>query len=232
MKLSILLLLAAGLFFPSLPASAASSRAPRATFDSPEDEADTQGYDAIVSELSREADRPVHMHAHVRQTPDPLDTVWFHFGVGGSTMTESLSFDDGSQYYLGLKGLQVSGGIDLFSANWMAEGTLRNFGQGSDQPTQISLQEFELKIIFHDRLTRQVGFHLGGGVSARYLSVERPGKAALDYTTPTSLATGGIDIFISDRFSVGFEATARDALVAETIDHNSLDATLRMDLQL
>jgi len=229
MKFPFALLLGASLLFHCLPAPA---DALRAAYGSPEDEGETQGYDSIVNELNREAERPVHVRARVHPANDPLDTVWFHFGVGGSTMTETLSLDDGSQYYLGLKGLQISGGIDLFSQNWMAEGTLRNFGQGSEQPTQLSLQEFELKIIYRDRLTRQLGFHVGGGLSARYLSIERPGKGALNYTTPTSLATGGFDVFISDRLSVGLEASARDSLVAETIDHNSIDATLRLDLQL
>lgn len=233
MKFPFVLLVGAGILFQCLPASAASSPGShRTAADSLDDDGETQGYDSIVNELNREAERPMHMHAHVRQTPDPFDMIWFHFGVGGATMTETLSLDDGSQYYLGLKGLQISGGIDLFSPNWMAEGTLRNFGQGADQPTQVSLQEFELKIIFHDHLTRQLGFHFGGGLSARYLTIEKQQKGSIDYTTPTSLASGGIDFFISDRLSVGLEATARDALVAETIDRNSLDATLRVDLQL
>jgi hypothetical protein len=215
--------------------------APTLAASSYEDEDEVFGYDAIVNELNREVDHPARLRAKaVHAANDPLENVMFHFGVGGTTMMESLNFADGSQMFVGLKGMQFTAGIDLFSPYWMAEGSLRNFGQGADQPTHVSVQEFELKMVFHERFYKQFAFHVGGGLSARYLSIENQSTNSQnkgqtnssDYTTPTSVASGGFSYFFTDRFSVGFEAAARTALISETLDRNSYDATLRLDLQL
>jgi hypothetical protein len=212
------------------------------------DEGNFEGYDSIVSGLSREVERPATLRArqNARSNDDGLSQVWFHGGVGATMMMQTLDFDDGSKMYLTMKGIQLAGGIDLFSRQWRAEGTLRNFGETTEQATRVSVQEFELKILFHDRLSSQLGFHAGAGLSARYISLHRPylGSPVVggppnnnannngDYTTPTSIATGGLDFFLNDRITIGFELAARDALVSETIDQNSFDTTLRIDLQL
>ncbi len=44
-----------------------------------------------------------------------------------------------------------------------------------------------------------------------------------------SIATGGLEMYLGDRFSVGLDLNGRFAMVGETLDKNSFDATLRMD---
>ncbi len=207
------------------------------------DDAYFEGYDSIIHDLNREVERPIlRARQNARSGDDGLSQVWFHGGVGATMMMQTLDFDDGSKMYLTMKGIQVAGGIDLFSRQWRAEGTLRNFGETTEQATHVSVQEFELKILFHDRLPGQLGFHAGAGLSARYMSIHRPFAVSPvaggphsnngDYTTPTSLASGGLDFFLSDRLTIGLELAARDAVVSETIDQSSFDTTLRIDLQL
>ena len=195
---------------------------------------EVMGYDSIVNQLNRESERSSvsRAKATAASAPDALDSIWFHGGVGISTFMESVTFDDGSSIFIGQKGISVSGGIDLFSSNWIAEGTMRNFGETEDSPIHVALKEFDLKVIYHDTLARHLGFHAGGGLSARYMTIRRPGEATLDYTTPSSVITGGIDYFLGDRVTVGLEAAARNSMISETIDRASYDATLRVDLQL
>jgi hypothetical protein len=205
-----------------------------AVFAASGDDPDMQGYDAIVNQLNRENERSSVIHAKQTAvaTPDALDAIWFHGGVGISTFMEDLNFADGSSLFIGQKGVTVSGGIDLFSNNWLAEVTMRNFGETEDSATHVALKEFDLKVVYHDKLPRNLGFHIGGGLSGRYMSIRRPGETTLDYTTPSSVLTGGIEYFFADRLSVGLEGGARTSLISDTIDRASYDATLRVDLQL
>lgn len=196
------------------------------------DESSVMGYDSIVDQLNREADRPASKAKYSSQDSDALDTIWFHAGVGLSMLMQPLTFDDGNNVFLDQRGVQISGGIDLFSPNWMAEGTMRNFGESETSRTRVSLKEFELKILFHKTFAPRLGFHAGGGLSARYMTVRRPQTGSNDYVTPTSIAVLGLDYFITDRLSVGIEAAGRSAMVSDTVDRGSYDATIRMDVQL
>lgn len=198
------------------------------------EESDLLGYDSIVNQLNRESDRSTVSRARLSaaSAPDALDSIWFHGGVGISTYMETLNLENGSSLFIGQKGISVSGGIDLFSPNWIAEGTIRNFGETEDSPTHVGLKEFDLKVFFHDQFSRRIGFHVGGGLSARYMTIRRTGQSILEYTTPTSIAAVGLDYFFSDRISVGIEGAARNSMITETIDRDSYDATLRVDLQL
>ena len=197
-----------------------------------EDERDQLGYDAIINELNREAERP-YLKGKMSSSrgADPFDTILFHGGLGMATLMQSVSFDDGRSVYLGQKGIQASFGIDLFSANWMAEGTARTFNESEDVPQKVSLQEFELKIMFKERLARQLGLRLGGGLSARYMNLHRAGETRT-YTTPSGLASLGFDIFINDKVSFGADLNGRSAMITDTPDKNSIDATLRVDFHL
>ncbi len=205
--------------------------APKAwSFD---DEEETYSYDVIVNSLNRQVESQDQATSRARNTNvtsnDPFENVWMHAGAGLVNVTQTIDYDDGSKAYLNQKGVQASLGIDLFSPNWMAEGTVRSFDDNEDTSTQVSLKEFELKIFFKDRMAKNLGYRVGGGLSGRYMTITRQGLETLDYSTPSSVGTVGIDLFLTDRFSLGAEISARSAMIAETLDRSSLDGTLRLD---
>lgn len=192
------------------------------------------GYDSIVNQLNRENERANNSRTKQATVapPDALDTIWFHGGVGLASYMETINFGGGQSVFVGQKGIVVSGGIDLFSNTWLAEGAVRNFGETEDSTTHVAMKEFDLKLVYHDRLATHLGFHLAGGLSARYMTISRPGQPVADYTTPTSIAAVGVEYMFGDRLSVGFEGSTRNAMISDTVDKSSLDATLRVDLQL
>lgn len=202
----------------------------RAQADS-EDE-DLIGYDVIVKELSQKNEAPsrgtTRSRLNHRTSDDPFANVLIHFGAGYATSMQTLTFENGPKAYLSQKGFQAALGIDLFSENWMAEGTARSFGDGEDGDTRVSLKEFDLKIFYKDRFSPNLGFRAGGGLSARYMTLHTA-AGSMDYTTPSSVGTLGLDLFLSKGFSLGLDLSARNTMVAETMDQSSYDATLRMD---
>lgn len=198
-----------------------------------DDDEDVVGYDVIVNNLNRQVSTSDATTTKARQpkptAEDPFENVWMHAGAGYVQVVQSIALPDGATAYLNQKGVQASLGIDLFSPNWSAEGTVRSFNDNDDKTTQVSLKEFELKMFFKDRFTRAVGYHVGGGISGRYMTLAAAGQATVDYTTPSTVGTVGIDLFLTDRFSVGADVSGRSAMISDTLDRGSLDGTLRLD---
>lgn len=192
------------------------------------------GYDAIVKELSetRPAGAPGTSRSRYQRPSvgeDPFDSIWMHGGIGFATSIQTLGLPNGDKAYLNQRGMQASLGIDLFSESWMAEGTVRSFGESEDAAAQVALKEFELKVLYKSRLSQQLGFRAGGGLNARYMTVKDSSGLVGDYTTPSSVATLGLDLYLSRAFSFGLDVSARNTMIAETIDQNSFDATIRAD---
>lgn len=194
------------------------------------DDTDSVGYDEIVNQLNKENASTIKAQKPKTKDENSFDTVWMHGGIGFANYIESVKFDDGSTALLNQKGVQAALGLDLFSPNWMAEGTARAFAEDGDSKVRSSVKEFELKVLYKDKFAAdRFGYRAGLGLTGRYLTIKRQGFADQDYTTPTSVATVGGDMFINERFSVGADLNARNSLIGETIDHNSIDMTLRVD---
>jgi Outer membrane protein beta-barrel domain len=204
-----------------------------ATAHAQDDEDEVVGYDVIVENLNRQvtASDAATSKANQQKPPaeDPFETVWMHAGAGFVQNVQAISLPDGNTAYLSQKGVQASVGIDLFSPNWAAEGTVRSFNDNDDKQTQVTLKEFELKAYYKDRIARSLGLRVGGGISGRYMTISRPGLSTLDYTTPSSVGTVGLDLFLTDRFSIGAEISGRSAMITETLDRGSLDGSVRLD---
>jgi hypothetical protein len=186
-------------------------------------------YDTILNQLSKENARSSSRLSLSNQGPSPFDDVWIHAGIGLAGLVQELQFADGKIHSMSNRGIQAALGIDLFSEHWLAEGTARSFGENEEGPVRASVQEFELRVIFKDRLAPKANFKFGAGLSGRYLTVKRFGEAPIEYSTPMSIATTGLEMYLADRFSVGIDFNGRFAMIGETIDKNSFDATLRMD---
>jgi hypothetical protein len=194
-----------------------------------DDEDDVIGYDSIINQLNREVN-PAPATRAKRRSVDPFENIWIHAGVGLATQMQTIEFADGKTAYINPKGMQFAFGIDLFSENLAAEGSARSLTDTSNSSTHASLKEFELKVFYKERLSRQLGLRLGAGLTARYLTLQRVGEGSVDYTTPSSVGTVGLDIFATDRLSLGADVNARGPLIAETLDRGSYDATLRVDM--
>jgi hypothetical protein len=159
-------------FVIALPVALATSVAHAEPEVSGDDGADSQGYDAIVDQLSREQNARAAT-SRARQTSkveeNSFDTIWMHGGVGFANYIESLKFEDGTTTTLNQKGIQAALGIDLFSPNWMAEGTARSFAEDGDGKVRSSVHEFELKILNKDRFGTRFGYRAGLGFTGLYL---------------------------------------------------------------
>ena len=197
---------------------------------STEEETKDLGYDAIVDQLSKETAATSRARQPVQASPNSIDSVMMHGGLGFANFVQGLTFEDGTTTTLNQRGLQAALGIDLFSPNWMSEGTFRTFAEAGDGKVRSSVNEFELKLVFKDHFDlSRFGYRAGLGLTGRYLTIKRKNLPEESYTTPMSVATLGADLFINDRFSLGADVNARNSLIGETIDHNSYDLTLRAD---
>jgi hypothetical protein len=198
-----------------------------------EDEDHFVSYDSIIRSLQNQTDgygssSRAKARANVPYT-DPFDTIMIHAGVGYSGLVETVALPDGDRLFLNQKGFQASLGIDLFSEHWMAEGTARSFGESEENASaRAQLKEFELKVLYKKRFSGQMGLHAGGGLSGRYLTIYRA-DGALEYTTPSSLAVVGLDLFMNENLSLGLDLAGRQAMIGETVDRSSFDATVRLD---
>lgn len=202
---------------------------------------DMLGYDSIVNELNREVQAPTSLRSRGGSTvpvSDPFDNILIHGGVGFAHTMQTLDLGpNGGRTYFNQRGFQATLGIDLFSENWMAEGSARSFGESGESSTRISLKEFELKILYKNMLSQKLGFRVGGGLSARYMTIrqdsasttEQPIGQTIETTTPSSVATLGLDMFLSKGFSLGLDLSTRNTMIAETLDRDSYDATFRVD---
>lgn len=192
-------------------------------------EDDVVGYDSIIEELSSSRTSA----ESYRPQEDPLANVMIHGGAGYATSYINLNPEKGEKISGLLKGFEATFGIDLFSRDWIAEGAVRSYqSEELDRETQISMKEFDLKVVHRSELARALSARVGGGLAARYLTVERRVSEEIlkpQYTTPSSLIFVGFQAHISPRISLGSDLSYRNSLIDDSIDQSSLDASLRLD---
>lgn len=193
------------------------------------------GYEDIVKDLSKDVSKEQRRTAETtsratarRNGPQTsLDDVMIHGGVGFTQMFQTVSYD-GNRTQISQRGIQATLGIDLFSDNWLAEGSARNFSSSDYGKTSVALKEFDLKVVYHNKFAPKLGLKLGGGVAARYMQISNQ-NGSNGYTTPASVFTGGIELLAARNLTLAGELSARTALISETVDKNSYDMTLRID---
>lgn len=194
------------------------------------------GYDDIVKELSRNS---IKSKSVTPSNLDPLEMVKIHTGVAFSSAqltVEDLNDSSASGFH---QGIELNFGIDLFSPVWLAEGTVRSFGAKKFDNNKMSLKEFDLKFVHITPINYFVNFKFGLGIAARYLTVEpkkeseivtlSTGPQKVEYSTPSSLITMGLQTFLTRSVSLGVDLAYRSAMIDETIDKRSIDANLRID---
>tara|TARA_Y100000817_G_scaffold177782_1_gene138820 strand:+ start:556 stop:1233 length:678 start_codon:yes stop_codon:yes gene_type:complete len=203
-------------------------------------EEDYYSYDQIVKELS-ETNKTSTTRAP-KVLKDPFSSVLIHGGVSFVNSYISLSPSSASDPLTGFHaGIEATIGIDLFSRHWKAEGSIRSFGRQEIKDNELSLREFDLKIVHQDYITNGIFYRAGGGMAARYLKFTQPKKDEVttlaagdlfettEHTTPSSIIFLGIGGKLGRKFSVAAEISYRGALIDETIDKSAFDAALRLD---
>jgi len=201
-------------------------------------------FDTIVNDLSRTKATLSNVND---SSIDPFDNVQIHVGVGIANSVFTIQHPEGipGSTQANSRGAQINLGIDLFSPNWVAEGGMVNYFESEYSRSKVSGQEFDLKLLYKNQLENAVTFKVGMGLAARYMDVtyktERAAKNDKGedikiheemkerYTTPTTLAVVGADIYLAKMLSIGGEVLARNTLTNETPDQTSIDFTVRLD---
>ena len=184
------------------------------------------GYEQILKELSR--DNAGTIQGSAPRNQDPFANIMIHGGVGFVSTFGQVHLP-GETIHLNQNGVQATLGIDLFSQNWFAEGSARSFSEAAYGSSQVALREFDLKVYYRDRITKTVGYRLGAGLAARYMTIDSTLNGHTEFTTPASVVSGGLEIYVTRSVSLGGEMAARNAMIGDTGDRSSLDATVRMD---
>lgn len=183
------------------------------------------GYEGIVRELSR-------LDSQTVRVDDPLEEIKIHAGAGIANAFINFRDMNNDRTSVSQPGFQLSLGIDLFSPNWAAESSVRNFTEKESSGPSVSLQEYDLKFLYKNRLTRKMGARLGTGVAARFLKLEQTlaGKTTTAVEkTASGIAFFGLEGFMNEKMSVGADFSYRPSLVESSREQSSVDLTMRVE---
>ena len=188
------------------------------------------GYDSIVRDLSSSTFTR-------RATPGgmTLEDVKIHSGVGIATSFITIQPEAGGYVTGFLRGVEFNFGIDLMSESWLAEVAVRSYQPDDiDTDTQISMREFDLKVTHRSALSRSLTGRFSAGLAARYLRFFSRNQDLVDrdrYSTPASILSAGLQLQVTRVLSFGTDLTYRAALIDESVDRSSADATLRVNAE-
>lgn len=195
------------------------------------DEANYVPYDSIVQDLQKRqgADGSLRGPRPSRSASgDPFENVWLHAGAGFTQATQNLALPNGVVVHHAGRGIQATLGIDILGPSFAAEGAVRSFGETDESQAKVELKEFDLKVFFKSRPQPSLGLRAGGGLAARYMTVRHAGNT-YDLTTPASVLAAGGDLYLSSTVSIGFDLSARYAMINDSFDRSSYDGTIRLD---
>lgn len=188
------------------------------------------GYDSIIQELSSNTYR-----APSRTSGMSLDQVKLHTGLALATSFITIRPEQGGYVTGFLRGVEFNFGIDLLSDEWLAEVAVRSYQPDDlEIDTQVSMREFDLKVTYEPRLGRALKGRFSGGLAARYLRfISRNQENILNdrYSTPASLISTGLQLSLSRVLSLGSDISYRAALIDDSVDRSSVDATIRMNAE-
>jgi hypothetical protein len=181
---------------------------------------DYSDYDSIVEELSSSS-----RYTASSTSSDPFDQIRFHAGVSLVASRVGLDLPKGLPANTNLRGVQAHLGIDLFSPNWVAQGSVRSFSPEPFLSGEVSVREFSLEVVHHFRPGSRADLTIGGGMGARYLDItEVEGPFQKSNTTPVSILSLGLNSNVSSGINIGGNISYRSALVNESVDEDSVDA--------
>ena len=145
-----------------------------------------RSYEDIVKELTGP-----NVTTSARSQISKLDLIRIHASVGGTASRLNLKLPKGLPSGVSLNGVEAVLGIDLFSQRWIAEGAVRSFDRENIADSELSMKEFDIRVVHQVPLWERFDFRWGGGMSARYLTFSNAFAGnedlALEYTTPATV---------------------------------------------
>ena len=184
-------------------------------------------YEDLVKRLNQKRNQ-VSQRVQNQYEGNPLDVLTLHGGLG--IVASSFYWHQGSRNKsFNMNGFQLSGGIDLFSENLVAEAALRNFGTVTTGDETDSFREFDIKAMYRQPgHGQEMGYRFGMGLGTRYLSVSLP-SYSLNEVNPAFLLFGGIETPLSRMAALGIEFGYRSVISASAADQSSVDLMVRLD---
>lgn len=196
-------------------------------------EISTDAEEVPFDELVKELNTKVNMKNRIQtstNTGDPFDRLQIHLSLGFIQTVNSLLVADRSISRLE-DGVQLGLGVDIFSPEWVAEGLLKNYGRSTQNDTNVSLREFDLRLSYLQQAPQnKMKFRLANGLGARYLRyTNKWTDLSQMQTTPVYLLGFGLLIPMGSHFDLGIEVQGHMALISESIDRHGLSLILRLD---
>jgi hypothetical protein len=180
-----------------------------------------RGYDSIVSELKMAADEPVI-------ASDDWEEVAIHGGAGLIASRYNIYRADGAKTLSAngmMTGFQLHFGVNLFTKHARMEGVFRNYNSETARDGfVVDLKEFEFRAIYLPSLADQMKWRLGGGLSARYMTLNSD-----KVSTPAMSLLAGFERALTPTVSFGPDLSYRYPLVSDTFDRASFDASLKVN---
>lgn len=162
----------------------------------------------------------------------PFDDVKIHtsFGYVNSFTNVSVQDKTSTKYQ---SGLQISVGVDLFSENWFAETSFRNFGMSRYGSEELFLKELDLKLGYQAPLSSSWGYRFQGGLANRSMSIKDGlNGVSIEDSSPMVMGAAGLNLKMGKYISLGLDLSARSALLKDSADRSSFDFTLSLGAKL
>lgn len=184
---------------------------------------ESPGYDSIIDELRTES-------TPTPRLVDPFDEIAIHFGFGVAASYTRFVDSQAINSSGFLNGLELNVGLDLFSPQWVAQGTFRDYGKTKLGQTQVGLQEYDLCVLYRPQFATSSRFVLGLGVAARYLTLTS-GDASFRYSTPASLFILGFETSVAKGILLSPQISYRSTMVEDSPDRYAMNTSLTLGLQ-
>lgn len=191
-----------------------------------DDDDSYSNYDSIVADLKASAEIP-----DVKPVVEDMnwDDVAIHAGAGVATAFVHVTNPEGATMSGLMKGIEAHLGVNLFTRKVRAEGVFRTFAHDELSANAMAdLKEFELGLVYTPQLQDRLLLRLGTGITARYLNVQSEGQS-IRYTTPASFALLGVERKFTPTMSIGPDLAYRSAMISDTADKTSWNASLRLN---
>jgi len=158
-----------------------------------------------------------------------LDDIRIHGGFALINSLQQVPVDGEHLSTASSRGIQANLGIDLFSPNWIAEGSVLNYPETRQDNFTVASNGFELKIFYTGAIIERVTLHGGPGISSRNFTIKTDSSSASrSVSAANTVLAFGADYWVSGHLSIGLEGSARMPMVSAN-DPQSTDFAIRID---
>ncbi len=163
-----------------------------------------------------------------------FDETRIHGGVALLQSYQDFMIAPGMRERGGIRGFELSLGVDLFSQNWIAEGVVMSFPEASIADTTMSANAFELRMLYEKPIFYGVTVKGGVGLGSRSYNLKtkaRVGTNIID--TDKSFSSGatvfvlGLEYWPSGEVSAGVEVS-NHLPMASGDDPSSVDLGIKL----